>query len=53
VVGKIDEAIYRIDSARVAASDEAIADLSKVLGSEHSSIIVGFVACEAGRLVVV
>ena len=42
VISKIDEAIYRVNPARVAASYEAITDLNKVLGSEHGGIIVGF-----------
>jgi hypothetical protein len=53
VIGKIDEAIYRVDPAPIAASYEAITDLNKVLGSEHSSIINDFIANAARRLIVV
>lgn len=53
VISKIDEAIYRVNPARIAASFEAITNLNKVLGSELSSIIVGFFAPAPGRLVVV
>ena len=44
VISKINEAIYRVNPARIAAPFEAITNLHKVLGSEHSSIIVGFFA---------
>ena len=44
VISKIDEAIYDVHPAHIAASYEAITDLNKVLGSEHSSIIVDFFA---------
>jgi hypothetical protein len=53
VISKIDEAVYCVNPSRIAASFEAITNLNKVLGSEHTSIIVGFFAPAPRRLVVV
>ena len=53
MISKIDEALNGVHLAHMAASLEAITHLYRVSGSEHSDIIVGFIANASGRLVAV